>query len=96
MIKVRGVFHVNALIYNVNIGYHNAIKEVFQLIGGMFSSMAVALVAGLEGFYKCPDSSVRAICVTCLASLINQNKDVFLGEDQHILLYILEMFPYML
>ncbi|KAJ3300091.1 hypothetical protein HK104_004560 [Borealophlyctis nickersoniae] len=43
--------------------------------------MAVALVAGLECFYTCPDWTVRGICNSALARIVYENEGVFLEED---------------
>jgi hypothetical protein len=65
-----------------NIGYHLPVQKLFKLIGKNLSQLAVALVAGLECFYSCPDSSIRGICVTALATMIHENEKIFLQEDQ--------------
>jgi hypothetical protein len=44
--------------------------------------MAVAIVAGLECFYSCSDSTVRNICIAALSRLVFENERIFLDEDQ--------------
>lgn len=44
--------------------------------------MVIALIAGLECFYLCQDSAVRAICVAALARLVYENEKVFIHDDQ--------------
>ncbi|KAI9005894.1 armadillo-type protein [Gaertneriomyces semiglobifer] len=63
-------------------GYYSAVQELFHLIGAPLSLMAVALVAGLECFYTCPDWGVRGVCNTALAQIVFENERTFLGEDQ--------------
>ncbi|KND03924.1 uncharacterized protein SPPG_01373 [Spizellomyces punctatus DAOM BR117] len=63
-------------------GYYSAVHELFHYIGPALSGMAVALVAGLECFYTCPDWTVRGVCNSALARLVYENDKIFLEEDQ--------------
>ncbi|KAJ3014030.1 hypothetical protein HKX48_005388 [Thoreauomyces humboldtii] len=63
-------------------GYFAAVHELFHFIGPALSHMVVALVAGLECFYTCPDWTVRGICNSALARLVYENAKIFLEEDQ--------------
>lgn len=59
-----------------------AVHHLFHLIGASFSIMAVAIVAGLECFYLCPDSGVRSICISALSRIVFENEKIFMDEDQ--------------
>ncbi|KAI9106007.1 armadillo-type protein [Phlyctochytrium arcticum] len=63
-------------------GYYSAVHDLFHYIGPSLSLMAVALVAGLECFYTCPDWTVRGICNTALARIVYECDKIFLEEDQ--------------
>ncbi|KAI8822501.1 armadillo-type protein [Fimicolochytrium jonesii] len=58
------------------------IHDLFHIIGQALSPLAVALVAGLECFYTCPDWTVRGTCNSALARLVYENAKIFLEEDQ--------------
>ncbi|KAJ3084110.1 hypothetical protein HDU99_003321 [Rhizoclosmatium hyalinum] len=61
--------------------YHASVHELFKIIGAAFAAMSIPLVAGLEAFFTCLDSSVRGICISALTRIILENERVFLEED---------------
>ncbi|TPX59062.1 hypothetical protein PhCBS80983_g02729 [Powellomyces hirtus] len=63
-------------------GYFAAVHELFHYIGPALAHMVVAIVAGLECFYTCPEWTVRGICNSALARLVYENAKIFLEEDQ--------------
>ncbi|KAJ3148056.1 hypothetical protein HDU89_004901 [Geranomyces variabilis] len=63
-------------------GYFSTVHELFHYIGPALCHMVVAIVAGLECFYSCPDWTVRGTCNSALARLVYENAKIFLEEDQ--------------
>ncbi|KAI9350180.1 armadillo-type protein [Obelidium mucronatum] len=61
--------------------YHASVHELFTIIGPAFNAIAIPIVAGLEAFFTCLDSSIRGICITALSRIVFENDRVFLEED---------------